>query len=205
MYAQIWILSSDAVFARMLALELEMQRLNVLCTEAADGTQSAELVLLDLDSALPPPVDRYHYMIGFSRNSEGPGDDVRRLCSLVLRRPFEMKQLRDEVNSLLFEGGDHAWGTQGCSLLSVNGTVGLGGEALLSDGRKVKLSPKEHTVLSLLMEHRGTPVSRETISLEIGESSANKADVYVCFLRKKLETPDARLIVTVRGAGYCLL
>ena len=206
MHAQVLILSSDEMFARMLAVELEMQRLKVLCKALATVAHRADLVLLDLDSALPPPVDCYRYMIGFSRNSEGEGEEIRRRCSLVLRRPFEMRQLREEVLSLL-ENGERspAWASNGYTVAELFENEGAGGSARLSDGRQISLSPKEYSVLRLLMEHRGKVVSREAISAAIGESSANKADVYICFLRKKLETSETRLIQTMRGSGYTLL
>ena len=206
MHAQVLILSSDEVFARMLAVELEMQRLTVLCAASATAAHRSELVLLDLDSALPPPADCYRYMIGFSRDSEGEGEEIRRMCSLILRRPFEMRQLREEVLSLL-ENGERspARASSGYTVLGIFKNEDAGGSARLSDGRQISLSPKEYSVLRLLMEHRGKVISREAISAAIGESSANKADVYICFLRKKLESSEVRLIQTVRGTGYTLL
>lgn len=201
MDVQVWILSADDAFARMLTVEMEMQRLSVLCDADATSAHSAEIVLLDLDTALPPSVDRYRRMIGFTRRSATAADETRRLCSLVLRRPFELRRLREEVFSLLYaEEGSVASRSVPMQLREhASRTVSL------SDGRRVSLSPKEYAVLGLLLANRGTPVSREMIASEIGESSANKADVYICLLRKKLESPDRRMIVTVRGRGYQLI
>lgn len=199
MYAQVFILSADALFARMLMLELKMQRLDVVCAESLDGARYADVVLLDLDSAFPPPPECYRTMIGFTRNSAVRGDENSRLCSLILRRPFEMKRLREEVLSLLSEE-DHA---RRFAVAAVAGDAE--GRVQRADGTRVLLSPKERAVFHLLMEHRGTPVSREQILEVIGESCANKADVYVCMLRKKLETADTRMIKTVRGKGYCMI
>ena len=200
MYAQVFILSADALFSRMLMLELKMQRLDVVCAAEPKALQYADVVLLDLDSALPPTPDRYRSMIGFSRRAAASGDEVWRLCSLILRRPFEMKRLRDEVLSLLLENFERAPTHPHAAPFEE-----IEGQVQLSDGRRISLSPKEYAVFRLLMEHRGTPVSRARISAEIGESSANKTDVYICMLRKKLEIGDVRLIKTVRGKGYCLI
>jgi len=55
------------------------------------------------------------------------------------------------------------------------------------------------------LEASGEPVSRERIAEGIGESSANKVDVYICYLRRKLEqVTGLRVIRTVRGKGYCV-
>ena len=204
MNAQVWILSSDALFSRMLMLELKMQRLDVVCAASLEGAQYADVVLLDLDSALPPPRNRYREMIGFSRNAIASGDEIGRRCSLILRRPFEMKRLRDEVLSLISEDLQKP-AVRKPTDREVQADGDADGWIQLPDGGRIRLSPKEYAVFRLLAEHRGTPVSRERISEEIGESMANKVDVYVCLLRKKLETADTRLIKTIRGKGYCML
>ena len=204
MDVQVWILSADEAFARMLTVELEMLRLSVLCNADPQAAHSAEIVLLDLDTAFPPPVACYRRMIGFTRNSASAADETRRLCSLILRRPFELRRLREEVFSLLYDDGGSSYTRPASMRIEAKAAESLY-TVSLSDGRRVSLSPKEHAVLSLLVANRGMPISREAISKEIGESSANKADVYICLLRKKLESADRRVILTVRGRGYQLL
>ena len=204
MNAQVWILSADALFARMLMLELKMQRLDVVCTASLEGAQYANVVLLDLDSALPPPRDHYRELIGFSRNATAPDDESRRLCSLILRRPFNVLQLCNEVLSLL-SGNTRPADDSGRTVIVDVTASASGGEIKLSDGKRIPLGPKEYVVLSLLWKRRGETVSREEISREIGESTANKVDVYVCMIRKKLEAEDLRYIKTIRGQGYCLI
>lgn len=200
MHVQVFILSADALFSRMLMLELKMQRLDVACAAEPKALQYADVVLLDLDSALPPTPDRYRSMIGFSRRAAASGDEIWRLCSLILRRPFEMKRLRDEVLFLLYDDAERDRAQRRPTAFEE-----IEGRVHLSDGRQISLSPKEYAVFRLLKAHRGTPVSRERISEEIGESSANKAEVYICMLRRKLESGDVRMIKTVRGKGYCLI
>ena len=198
MHTQILILSADAVFSRMLTIELEMQRFSVICRTAAEDI-FADVLLMDLDTALPPSPSHYRHMIGFTRRSAAAGDEAGRRCSLVLRRPFEMRLLCREVSALLGERSEEP-------LRDVTVDFAIDGSHVrLSDGTRRAISPQEAEVLSLLLERRGETVSREEISARIGESSANKVDVYVCYLRKKLETPERRVIATVRGRGYRLL
>jgi two-component system, OmpR family, response regulator MprA len=81
--------------------------------------------------------------------------------------------------------------------------------------RPVGLTAREYQLLLLLMERKGTVVSRELIlrqvwnddqnSSSISSSTSNVIEVYVRYLRQKLEEGgERRLIHTIRGQGYCL-
>ena len=73
----------------------------------------------------------------------------------------------------------------------------------------IMLASKEFAILECLIRNSGTVLSREKISHHIWnydyEGGSNVVDVYIRYLRKKLDddyTP--KLIHTVRGAGYVL-
>jgi two-component system response regulator MprA len=75
--------------------------------------------------------------------------------------------------------------------------------------RAIPLSTKEFQLLSLFMRHPRTVLTRDSIMDKVwgydysGES--NVLEVYVGYLRQKLEAGgEARLIYTVRGAGYVM-
>ena len=75
--------------------------------------------------------------------------------------------------------------------------------------REIKLSPKEFELLNLLMRHAGNTVSRqELLDKAWGlqpETDSNLVDVYVNYLRKKIDfANEEKLIFTVRGSGYRL-
>lgn len=75
--------------------------------------------------------------------------------------------------------------------------------------RSVELTSREYQLLLLLLRHGGRVVSRERILQEIWSDqrggSSNVIDVYVRYLRQKLEAGgERRLLHTVRGQGYCL-
>jgi len=75
------------------------------------------------------------------------------------------------------------------------------------NGRKVPLTAREGQLFSLLLSRVGECVSREEIDALLwrGETSGNCADVYVCYLRKKLERiADPGMLMSVRGRGYLL-
>ena len=90
----------------------------------------------------------------------------------------------------------------------------VGSVALDPDRREVTvgsapimLTAREFDVLSLLMAHAGTVLTRERIAHEalgyeyVGDT--NNVDVHIAHLRAKIEDADgARIIQTVRGVGY---
>lgn len=76
-------------------------------------------------------------------------------------------------------------------------------------GRPVSLSTKEFALLEFLMRWPGTVMSRDRILLHVWDydytGRSNVVDVYVGYLRRKLEDPSGDpLIRTVRGIGYVL-
>jgi two-component system OmpR family response regulator len=76
-------------------------------------------------------------------------------------------------------------------------------------GRQVELTARELAVLEVLARNAGQVVSRTQLLEHVWEEnydgSPNVVDVYVGYLRKKLERPfGPRLIRTVRGVGFLL-
>ena len=78
------------------------------------------------------------------------------------------------------------------------------------DGRdEIRLTPREYALLEYLALRAGQTVSRTDIWEHVYEfksaASSNVVDVYIGYLRKKIEQPGKPpLIHTVRGRGYTL-
>ena len=75
------------------------------------------------------------------------------------------------------------------------------------NGRRIDLTPREFAILELLMRNSGRPVSRATLLEEVwnmpGEPSTNIVDVYMKYVRDKVDLPgEQRLTHTIRGFGY---
>jgi len=76
-------------------------------------------------------------------------------------------------------------------------------------GQEIKLTAKEYGLLFHFMQNPGKVLSRARLTEHVWggteESFTNVVDVYVNYLRKKIDKGfDPRLIHTVRGAGYVL-
>lgn len=197
MRGNVLILSQDAVFARMLELELEAMRFSVQIN-SAPTVRKNDLILVDLDSASIPRRTSDARIIGFTRHFDVSLLDAERRCSMILHRPFQMRLLREEV-ALLDATAEEREEQKGAENLEIT----LKGNILTLGEKALTLRPKEATVMQALLANRGTAVSREQLSAIIGESSTNKTDVHVCYLRRKIAThTDRPIIKTVRGKGY---
>jgi hypothetical protein len=197
MRGNVLILSQDAIFARMLELELEAMHFSVALNSAPAGRQN-DLILVDLDSASIPRKVGDARIVGFTRHFDVSLLDAERRCSMILHRPFQMRVLREEV-ALLDATAEEREEQKGAENLEIT----LKGNILTLGEKALTLRPKEATVMQALLVNRGTAVSREQLSAIIGESETNKTDVHVCYLRRKIAThTDRPIIKTVRGKGY---
>ncbi|MGZ5212360.1 MAG: response regulator transcription factor [Actinomycetota bacterium] len=122
-----------------------------------------------------------------------------------LVKPFAFGELLARLRALVRRGP-----TERPPVISV-GDVELDPAAhtVTRSGRAVALSPREFALLEFLMRHPGEVLSRTRILEQVWDYSysgySNVVDVYVAYLRRKLERPFGRpLIRTVRGVGYAL-
>lgn len=76
-------------------------------------------------------------------------------------------------------------------------------------GKQIDLSAREFALLEMLMQHPGQTLSRTLIAEHVWDydfsHQSNVVDVYIRYLRQKIDDPFAeKLIETVRGIGYRL-
>lgn len=74
-------------------------------------------------------------------------------------------------------------------------------------GKQIKLTPKEFSILELLLSHKDEVVSRTVITEHVWDYNfdgmSNVVDVFVAALRKKIgDTKKNKIIQTVHGVGY---
>ena len=88
-------------------------------------------------------------------------------------------------------------------------TLNLATQEVRRGDQPITLSAKEYALLEYLMHNQGIVLSREKIENHIWnldyEGGTNVVDVYISYLRKKIdEGRKEKLIHTVRGRGYVL-
>jgi len=119
-----------------------------------------------------------------------------------LVKPFAFEELLARIRALLRR-------VPAESVLSADGLrLDLIRRRVLRDGRELELTAREFALLEHLLRRRGETVGRDEIAREVwhdpSATMTNIIDVYVNYLRGKLETPGRpRRIHTVRGRGYC--
>lgn len=78
-------------------------------------------------------------------------------------------------------------------------------KAAMLDGRRIKLTAHEYGLLSVLISRGGDFISREEISRAVwGEASDGLINIYVHYLREKLETEGEKIIISSRSRGYSI-
>jgi two-component system OmpR family response regulator len=136
------------------------------------------------------------------------GDRIRGLdagADDYLVKPFDFGELLARLRALI---------RRGPSERPLQVTVGdlhidLASHVVTRGARQVDLTPREFALLEYLARHAGDVVSRAQLLEHVWEEhyagSTNVVDVYVGYLRKKLDLgPGRSLIRTVRGIGFQL-
>ncbi|UCH85723.1 MAG: response regulator transcription factor [Candidatus Latescibacterota bacterium] len=124
-----------------------------------------------------------------------------------LTKPFAIPELLARIRSLLRRESDEKTSTLSAHNLEVDTAKGEVRRA----GTPVKLTPKEYSLLELLLYNKNRVLSRLSIAEHVwGDnfdlfSMTNFVDVHIKNLRKKLKDDgDDRIIQTVRGVGYII-
>lgn len=121
-----------------------------------------------------------------------------------LPKPFDFAELLARVGALLRRERMHKARVIEITDLSVDTQA----RRVHRGGREIALTPREYSLLEALASHEGQTLTRERILDQIwqdDESLSNTVDVYIRFLRRKIDDGfPVKLIQTVHGVGYCL-
>ena len=102
--------------------------------------------------------------------------------------PFTESELTDAITGKT-EGGE---------------SISIGERCVFFKGKKIPLTELEFSLFRLLYEARGEFVEREILHKKVfGENyTSGVLNVYVHYLREKLETEDEKIIISSRKQGY---
>jgi len=87
--------------------------------------------------------------------------------------------------------------------------VDTAARSVTRQGLAIHLTPREYSLLELLLRNAGRAVTKDTILESVwgfdGEVGENNVEAFVRLLRNKIDLNfEPKLIHTVRGVGYCL-
>lgn len=207
---------------RIIAKQLKVSGYSVDC--AFNGEEAYDMIsMTDYDAAvfdvMMPKIDGFS-LLRKIRN-EGNGLPVLFLTARdsiedrvegldigaddYLVKPFAFEELLARIRVLIRKNS-----VLNSNLITVADlTVDISSRKVARGGRDISLSAKEYELLQYLAVNNGIVLSREKIEDHIWnydyEGGTNVVDVYIRYLRKKIdEGYDKKLIHTVRGMGYVL-
>ena len=133
---------------------------------------------------------------------DGGADDA-------LSFPCALEEFSARVNALLRRSRMGSHDVDGSHLSHRDLFVDTDSRSVSRDGRSVRLTVKEYELLLYLLRHKGQTLSRHQILVHVwGDTwvgDDNLLDVYIRYLRKKIEFPGLDpLVHTVRGVGFRL-
>ena len=122
-----------------------------------------------------------------------------------LVKPFSFEELAARLRAMTRT----SFGQVHSVLSAADLTLDSASHVVRRSGRELSLSAKEFALLEYLMHNQGLVLSRERIEDHIWnfdyEGGTNVVDVYISYLRKKIDDGHAvKLIHTIRGKGYVL-
>lgn len=123
-----------------------------------------------------------------------------------LAKPFAIEELLARVRALLRRTIAH---NETRVLTFADLTVNLAAHTVSRAGRTVHLTKTEFDLLHVLLEQQGVVLSRDYLYEHIwgyhSETSSKSLDVYIGYLRRKLEEGgESRILHTIRGVGYVI-
>ncbi|MFP5081943.1 response regulator transcription factor [Pedobacter sp. JCM 36344] len=124
-----------------------------------------------------------------------------------LLKPFKLMELSARIRTLVRRSRTTAIPQEKVSIADLE--VNMSSKTVSRSGRSISLTATEYRLLEYLMRNQNRVLSRIQILENVWDidfnMGTNVVDVYINYLRKKIETPDAgKLIHTVFGMGYIL-
>jgi two-component system, OmpR family, copper resistance phosphate regulon response regulator CusR len=122
-----------------------------------------------------------------------------------LTKPFAFQELVARVRALLRRRAE----TEPPLLQTADLTLDPAKRLISRGGQKIELTSKEYALLEYFMHNPGRVLTRAMITEHVWnydfDTTTNVIDVYVNYLRKKIDSGrEPKLIHTVRGVGYVL-
>jgi two-component system OmpR family response regulator len=142
--------------------------------------------------------------------ARGDLDDRLRGLSLggddYMTKPFSVEEMLLRINAILRRA--EGYGSVGTRLTVGDLELDEDSHQVWRANVLIELTPTEFRLLHYLMVNAGQVVSKAQIRDRVWDYSfdgkVNMVEVYVSYLRKKLDVHGPPLIRTVRGIGYCM-
>jgi two-component system, OmpR family, response regulator len=124
-----------------------------------------------------------------------------------LTKPFHFDELLSRINALTRRSKLNY--IENNNILSYGSlSINLDTHTVYRNDVPVTLSPREYKLLLYLMENKNKVLSRTRLLKAVWginyDNHTNVVDVYISYLRNKIEEGNSPIIHTIKGAGYIL-
>lgn len=124
-----------------------------------------------------------------------------------LAKPFEFKELLARIKVLTRRGKESVF--QKSILTFADIELNLDSKIFTRAGKKIVLTPREFALMEYFIRHQGRVIPKAEIAEKIWdinfENNSNVIEVYINYLRNKMDKPfGQKLIHTHFGVGYIL-
>jgi DNA-binding response OmpR family regulator len=216
---QILIVEDEPRLARLIAQTLGEEGHQVVIAhdgrEGYEFAQASHFDVLVLDVMLPTMdgiaiarelrKSRRQVPVLMLTGRDAPADVVKGLdagADDYLTKPFSMEVFLARVRAVSRRGSI----PRGVVLEIADLRLNTASREVTRAGDVVNLTPREYTLLELLMRNAGRAVSRDAILESVwgfgSDVTANTLEAFVRLLRLKIDRRERKLIHTVRGFGY---
>lgn len=207
-------------------LTQRLRGMDVKVLQAASAAEAAQLraeeapSLLVLDARLARRVPQLEDVVNDLRSgrdetavlawfdADAPQEDILALCRPIDDHMAGAIAVEESVRRLHFLTGRLPEQRDGERLIVGDLEMDTTQRTVTRAGRDIDLSDTEFRLLRLLMRHARTVLPKSQILQEVWEyefaGQANIVELYISYVRKKIEADSPRMIHTVRGAGYVL-
>jgi len=137
-----------------------------------------------------------------------PDDKIKMLdlgADDYLSKPFHFEELISRIKALTRRNKlSYQEDTEvlSCGNLKVDTNL----HKVIQNDKEIELSPTEYKLLTFLMEHKNKVLSRTQILHNVWginfDSTTNVVDVYISYIRNKIDETEQKIIHTVKGTGY---
>lgn len=122
-------------------------------------------------------------------------------------KPFDIRELDARIRVLIKRRGDAQTAPTQCQYKDL--ILDEQEKVAIRDGLRIKLSPKEYQLLHYMIIHAEKVISRTEIAEQVWDTyfdtGTNFIDVYISYLRNKIDKPfSVKLIHTRPGLGFIL-
>ena len=218
--ASVLVVDDDAALRAAVGRALRLEGFGV--SEAENGAEAIDLLLVgDIDVVVLDQMMPVLDGVGVCRHLRDVGDQTPVLMLTArdavsdrvrgldagaddyLLKPFALEELLARLRALLRRQQDMSLDRIDVDDLVID----VAGRTVKRAGQLIELTRTEFTLLELLARNEGIVLTRDQIMERVWgydtTLGSNSLDVYIGYLRRKLEAQGApRLIHTVRGVGF---